>query len=57
MPGGYRFSFARRLGDVALVVIDARNGRVLEPGKRAMVDDEEWAWIVEQLRRPTLDTS
>ena len=46
VPGGYRFSFARRLGDVALVVIDARNGRVLEPGNRSIVDDDEWAWIV-----------
>lgn len=47
VPGGYRFSFARRLGDVALVVIDARNSRVLEPGKRSIVDDDEWAWIVD----------
>jgi hypothetical protein len=47
VPGGYRFSFARRLGQVALVVIDARNGRVLEPGKRSIVDDDEWAWIVD----------
>jgi hypothetical protein len=48
VPGGYRFSFARRLGDVALVMIDARNGRVLEPGNRSIVDDEEWAWIVDR---------
>jgi hypothetical protein len=47
VPGGYRFSFARRLGDVAIVVIDARNGRVLEPGNRSIVDDDEWAWIVD----------
>ena len=55
VPGGYRFSFARRLGDVTLVVIDARNGRVLEPGNRSIVDDDEWAWIVRTLRdrRPT----
>jgi hypothetical protein len=46
VPGGYRFSFARRLGNVALVVIDSRNGRVLERGHRSMVDDDEWAWIV-----------
>jgi hypothetical protein len=46
VPGGYRFSFARRLGDVAIVVIDARNGRVLEPGSRSIVDSDEWAWIV-----------
>jgi hypothetical protein len=48
VPGGYRFSFARRVGEIAIVVIDARNGRVLDPGNRSMVDDDEWAWIVEQ---------
>jgi hypothetical protein len=29
------------------VVIDCRNGRVLEPERRAMVDEQEWAWIIE----------
>ena len=48
VPGGYRFSFARRLGDVVIVIIDCRNGRVLQPGARSMVDDEEWAFVVEQ---------
>jgi hypothetical protein len=48
VPGGYRFSFARRLGEVMLVVIDARNGRVLKPRQRSMVDGDEWSWIVEQ---------
>jgi hypothetical protein len=47
VPGGYRFSFYRDLGPVRLVVIDSRNGRVLEPGARQMVDDDEWAWVVE----------
>ena len=47
IPGGYRFSFDRHLGPVRLVVIDSRNGRVLTPGERQMVDDDEWAWIVE----------
>jgi hypothetical protein len=46
VPGGYRFSFFRDLGPVRLVVIDSRNGRVLEPGARQMVDDDEWAWVV-----------
>jgi hypothetical protein len=46
VPGGYRFSFARDLGRVKLVVIDSRNGRVLAPGERSMVDDDEWAWFV-----------
>ena len=30
-------------------MIDTRNGRVLEEGRRAMVDDDEWAWIEESL--------
>ena len=48
VPGGYRFSFARRLGDIVIVIIDCRNGRVLQPGARSMVDEEEWAFVVEQ---------
>jgi hypothetical protein len=47
VPGGYRFSFFRDLGPVRLVVIDSRHGRVLEPGRRRMVDDDEWAWLVD----------
>lgn len=47
LPGGYRFTFDRWLDHgVHLVVIDARNGRVLDPEARAMVDAEEWAWVV-----------
>ena len=30
------------------MVIDSRAGRVLEEGRREMVDDGEWDWIVEQ---------
>jgi hypothetical protein len=45
VPGGYRFSFFRDLGRVRLVVIDCRNGRVLEPGHRAMLDADEAAWV------------
>ena len=47
VPGGYRFSFYRELGPVRLVVIDSRCARVLEPGARRMVDDDQWAWVVE----------
>jgi hypothetical protein len=46
-PGGYRFSFHRELGDAHLIVIDCRNGRVLEAGDRAMLDADEWNWVVE----------
>ncbi|NNF54976.1 MAG: alkaline phosphatase family protein [Acidimicrobiales bacterium] len=45
IPGGYRFSYTRRVGDVTVVVIDCRNARVLNAGARQMVGDEEWNWI------------
>lgn len=48
VPGGYQFSFDRHLGGVHVVVIDSRNGRVLEPGRREMVGADEWAWVVER---------
>ncbi|HEX2232375.1 MAG TPA: alkaline phosphatase D family protein [Thermoleophilaceae bacterium] len=44
---GSRWSYCRDLGDTRIVVIDSRAGRVLDDGRRAMVDDEEWDWIVE----------
>jgi hypothetical protein len=52
VPGGYRFSFSRDLGVARLIVVDCRNGRVLEEGERAMVDDDEWAWVVAEACRP-----
>lgn len=45
IPGGYRFSYTRRAGDVTVVVIDCRNARVLDAGARQMVGDDEWEWI------------
>src|SRR3712207_9035275 len=30
-----------------LIVVDARGGRVLERGRRSMVDADEWRWIEE----------
>jgi hypothetical protein len=50
VAGGYRFSYVRDVGRTRLVVIDCRNGRVLEPA-RAMVDDDEWEWIDASCRR------
>ena len=50
IPGGYRFSYVRDLGRVRLVVIDCRNGRVLEPGHRSMLDSGEAAWVAAQCR-------
>src|SRR4051794_18804837 len=44
---GSRWSYCRDLGDTRIIVIDSRAGRVLEEGKRSMLDDDEWAWLGE----------
>ncbi|ABG03128.1 conserved hypothetical protein [Rubrobacter xylanophilus DSM 9941] len=44
-----RWSFRRDFGRVRLVVADSRAGRVLSEGRRAMLDEAEWAWIEEQV--------
>ncbi len=46
---GVRWSFARDIGSARLVMVDSRAGRVLDPGRRSMVDDDEFAWIEEQV--------
>ncbi len=52
-PGGYHFSYHRLIGDLTLVVIDCRNGRVLNDGERLMVGPEEWGWVREVAERTT----
>jgi len=44
---GTRWSYCRDIGPARLVMIDSRAGRVLDPGQRSMVDQEEWRWIEE----------
>lgn len=44
---GTRWSFYRDFGRTRAIFVDSRAGRVLESDRRAMVDDEEWDWIVE----------
>jgi hypothetical protein len=46
--GGARWSFSRDLGTTRLVVLDGREGRILEEGHREMFDEREWRWVVEQ---------
>lgn len=48
MGDGTRWSFCRDFGRTRAIFVDARASRVLEEGRRAMVDDEEWEWIVEK---------
>ena len=44
---GTRWSFCRDLGRTRTIFVDSRAGRSFEGGRRQMVDDEEWEWIVE----------
>jgi PhoD-like phosphatase len=44
---GTRWSFCRDLGSTRVIFVDSRAGRVLEPGERSIVDDDEWDWVVE----------
>ena len=49
-PTSYRWSYARELGATRLVVVDTRAARVLEDDRRAMLDEQETAWLDEQMR-------
>jgi hypothetical protein len=42
-----RWAYYRDFGDTRLLVLDSRAARVLADGKREMVDDDEWSWIVD----------
>jgi hypothetical protein len=44
---GMRWSYCRDLGHTRLLVIDSRAGRVLEEGRRSMLDPDEWDWVHE----------
>jgi hypothetical protein len=49
---GARWSFRRDFGGVRLLVIDSRCGRILADGRRSMVSEDEFGWIVEQAGEP-----
>ncbi len=42
---GSRWTYYRDLGRTRLVVMDSRAGRILDNGRRCMVDDDEWRYI------------
>jgi PhoD-like phosphatase len=42
-----RWAYYRDFGDTRLLVLDSRAARVLSDGRRQMIDDEEWDWIVD----------
>ncbi|MGH3319659.1 MAG: alkaline phosphatase D family protein [Streptosporangiaceae bacterium] len=49
-PESRRWSYALDLGRTRLLVVDSRAGRTLGPRRRAMLDDEERAWVDDRLR-------
>jgi hypothetical protein len=49
-PESFRWSYARDIGDVRVVVVDARAARVLGPDERELLDATEKRWLDEQLR-------
>ncbi|RUP06305.1 MAG: alkaline phosphatase family protein [Mycobacterium sp.] len=46
---GVRFSYRWDLGRSRLIMIDSRNGRILDSGRRMMVGDHEFAWLEAQV--------
>ena len=49
-PETYRWSYARDIGRTRIIVVDSRAARVLKPESRSMLDDDETAWLDEQMR-------
>jgi PhoD-like phosphatase len=45
---GARWSYRRDFGDVRLIVIDSRCGRILDDDDRSMISDAEFEWIERQ---------
>jgi phosphodiesterase/alkaline phosphatase D-like protein len=55
---GVRFSYRWDLGATRFIMIDSRNGRILENGAHLMLGDEEFAWVEEQVsQRSNTDRS
>jgi PhoD-like phosphatase len=42
---GVRFSYRWDLGRTRLIMIDSRNGRILDSGERMMIGEKEFAWV------------
>jgi phosphodiesterase/alkaline phosphatase D-like protein len=49
---GVRFSYRWDLGRSRLLMIDSRNGRILEDGQHLMLGDSEFSWIEQQAAAP-----
>ncbi len=45
---GIRFSYRWDLGRTRLIMIDSRNGRILDSGERMMIGEREFSWLEAQ---------
>ncbi len=45
---GIRFSYRWDFGRTRLIMIDSRNGRILESGERMMIGEKEFGWVETQ---------
>ncbi|SEO89747.1 alkaline phosphatase D family protein [Trujillonella endophytica] len=54
-PRSIRWSYVRHWGDVRLVMIDSRAGRVLDEQARQMLDDAEFDWVEAEMARAVAD--
>jgi hypothetical protein len=46
-PDTTQWSYSREIGNNRIIMLDSRCARVLRPGSRQMLDDEEMAWFEE----------
>ena len=46
---GYHWSFSLDVGRTRIAVLDNRAGRELTPGRRALLPDAEWRWLVDTI--------
>jgi len=49
-PATYRWSYVREFDGARVVVVDSRAARVLQEQDRSMLDDDEMAWLDQQMR-------
>jgi hypothetical protein len=52
---GTRWSYSRDMAGARVVMVDSRAGRVLEPGARSMLDEDEWSWLEDRIGRDDID--
>jgi hypothetical protein len=50
--GTYRWSYQFDIGHTKIVMLDNRNGRVLAPGRRAMLSPDDWTWFTSAVTGP-----